>query len=197
MKRIIRTLLPVLVVSLAAGPALADKLIVFKNGKVMRAKDVTPDGKWTYADLGKGATVGVRTSDIQSIEDSAGSSQKEEGYMMAATENRGVSRDSGGRADRRGSSRRNRSSSVQERIEQRQRELEEQRKERRDQRDRRNKQSRDRSGANGLRPLQPFNQRNVRNSGGFRRSRMPGGFGQRVATDQRVVRPSDNDDEEQ
>ena len=54
-----------MVLAVATGPVLADKLIVFRNGKVMRAKSVSAEGAWTLVDLGKGATVGVRTADEQ------------------------------------------------------------------------------------------------------------------------------------
>lgn len=192
MKKTIRALLPLLVVTLAAGPALADKLVVFKNGKVLRAQGVTSEGQWTYADLGKGATVGVRTADILRIEESAGGGKKTEGYNMAATDNRGVSRSGGGRADRRSSTDIDRSASVQERIEQRQRELEQQRE---------SQQNADRGRSGNLRGApagmrqvtQPFNQRSSRTPSGLRRSRLGSGLGQRTVSDQRLDTSSAND----
>jgi hypothetical protein len=180
--------LSTLVVLMGSIPALAgDKLIVFKNGKVMRVSKVTADGAWTYADLGKGATVGVRTDAISRIEDAAGNSKDGGEYNRASTENRGVSRDTGGGADRGGDRGRERSASVQERIEARQQELENKRLEAAEARG-----SNGNLNVNGLRPLQPFNNsNNAAGAAGFRRSRLPGAGGKRLATDQRVVRPQD------
>lgn len=172
-----RLLAVMAVMALATAPALADKLIVFTNGKVLRAKEISSEGAWTLADLGKGATVGVRTADILRIEDAVGD-DKASGYNLASTENRGVSRSSG-RANRRDRSSEDRAASVQERIEQRQQELEEKR-----------NNARDRDRDSGRNPRQPFNN----NNRGFRRSRLPGAMGQRLATDQRVVKPSRGDD---
>ncbi|MBI3448084.1 MAG: hypothetical protein HY049_04065 [Acidobacteria bacterium] len=60
--------------ALAASPALADKLILFKNGKSMRAKTAKEDDKgWTRLEL-EGGLMGVKTSEIAAIQDAMGGS---------------------------------------------------------------------------------------------------------------------------
>lgn len=52
--------------------AAADKLVIFKNGKMLRVKGVEIDEQWARLDLGKGATIGVPTDHILGVEDSTG-----------------------------------------------------------------------------------------------------------------------------
>ncbi len=185
------------VLSLASGNAWADKLIVFKNGKVMRAKDVKVENGWTMASLGKDGTVGVRSDDVASIEDASGGGG-EATPNVASTEGRGVAREGGGGPSRSDDSDAEVSGSIQDRIEQRQQELQE-------------KQAQEAAEAPpavvvpGLRPLQQFNQPAA--GRGFRRSRninAPPVPGSRAATgiqqiqqreDVQEVEEDGNDDE--
>ncbi len=50
----------------------ADKLVIFKNGKMLRVKGVEIRDQWAHLDLGKGATIGVPTEQILGVEDSTG-----------------------------------------------------------------------------------------------------------------------------
>lgn len=68
----------------AAGPALADKLIVFKNGRTMRAKVVNEEKGWTRLELDGGNVVGFRTALVLSIEETSGSPAKIELPNLAA-----------------------------------------------------------------------------------------------------------------
>lgn len=53
----------------AAPPALADKLVLFKNGKTIRAKSAKEDDKgWTRLEL-DGGLVGVRTREIAVVQE--------------------------------------------------------------------------------------------------------------------------------
>jgi hypothetical protein len=148
-------------IPLLSTPAWADKLILFRNGKVLRAGSVKVENGWTLADLGKGNTLGVRSTEILRIED-AGSEAAGPASTpnMAATDGRGVTR-SGGGPSHADESEPEIQSSIQERIEQRQQQLEE----------RRNQEAQSQAGVvnPGLRPLTPFNQ--PAQSRGFRRSR--------------------------
>src|SRR5213593_4077548 len=63
-------LLPALFVAFLAPPAFADKVILFKNGKSIRAKSVKEDKGWTRLDL-DGGQVGVRTAQISTIQEAA------------------------------------------------------------------------------------------------------------------------------
>ncbi len=148
------------VLPLAAGNAWADKLIIFKNGKVMRAKEVKVENGWTMASVGKDGTVGVRSADVARVEDASGGGG-DATPNVASTEGRGVAREGGGGPGRADDSEAEISSSIQDRIEQRQQELQE-------------KQAQEAVetptvAVPGLRPLQPFNQPAA--GRGFRRSR--------------------------
>ncbi len=170
------------VTSLAAAPAWADKLILFKNGKALRVKSIKVENGWMMAEMGKGGTVGFRSADVFRVDEATGEGGGEATPNVASTEGRGVTRDSGApvRAD---DSEAEVSSAVQDRIEQRQQELQE-------------KQAQEAAGQNppgvvpGLRPLQPFNPaaaagRRVRRS----RNNPPTAVGSRAATGIREIQP--------
>ena len=158
-------LVAVAVMLMAAGPVLADQLIVFRNGKVMRSKSVRQEGPWTFAELGKGATIGVRTTDVLRIEEAVTSGKVESEYNRASTEGRGVSREGAGAESSEAGS--DQSGSIQERLEQRQQELEARRAEQEEQQPENSAVT----GVGGLVPLQqPVNNRTNR---GFRQSRNP------------------------
>ncbi|HZE89477.1 MAG TPA: hypothetical protein VE404_08020 [Verrucomicrobiae bacterium] len=60
--------------SLAAPPVLADKVILFKNGKTIRAKTAKADERgWTRLEF-DGGLIGVKTSEIAIIQDATGGS---------------------------------------------------------------------------------------------------------------------------
>ncbi|HXI02571.1 MAG TPA: hypothetical protein VNI57_05285 [Candidatus Saccharimonadales bacterium] len=208
------------VVLLSAVPALADKLILFKNGKILHAEKVSVVNGWTIADMGKGNQVGVLTSEVASVQDAAGNSAgKDDLPNIASTENRGVDRGGGGASfdGGGGDDSSDRAMSVQERIQQRQEELAERRAEAADQA----KDNQNDEGQNpapgiipGLRPLQQLNQgANLNRNRGFRTSRNVTGLQtptptptptqpqnqtlnplqRRVGTTQRVVQPDPND----
>lgn len=199
------------VVMLATVPALADKLIVFKNGKILHAEKVKVVNGWTIADMGKGNEVGVLSSEVASVEDAAGDSGKDKLPNIASTDNRGVDRGGGASFDRGGGDPSERAMSVQERIQQRQEELAARRAEATDQaKENQNDESRNPAAGiiPGLRPLQQLNQGvNLNRNRGFRRS--PNALGQqatpqtqtqslnplqrRVGTTQRVQPPDPND----
>jgi hypothetical protein len=85
-----------MVLALAAGSAMADKLIIFKNGKVLRVKSVTEEQGWTLAEIGEGNTVGVRTTQIAMVQEAAGDSGKSAPLPnQASVDNRGVNRGGG------------------------------------------------------------------------------------------------------
>jgi len=56
----------------AAGPVHAEKLIVFKNGKTIRAKSIKQEKGWSRLELEGGNLVGVRTPLILSVEEASG-----------------------------------------------------------------------------------------------------------------------------
>jgi hypothetical protein len=61
------------VASLAgSSPALADKLVIFKNGKAMRVKSVTKDGNWLKCEFDNNDFLSVPADRIGSIEDASG-----------------------------------------------------------------------------------------------------------------------------
>src|SRR6266850_6823898 len=69
--RIAALFLFALFVAFAAPPALADKIILFKNGKSMRAKSVKEDKGWTRLEI-DGGSVGVQSIQISMIQEAAG-----------------------------------------------------------------------------------------------------------------------------
>ena len=73
MKRISRLMAIGLVLAAAgaAGPAHADKLVVFKNGKALKAKSVTKDGAWLKCEFEGTNFISVKASSVDSIEEAA------------------------------------------------------------------------------------------------------------------------------
>jgi hypothetical protein len=73
MKRISRLLAIglVLAAGAAAGPAHADKLVVFKNGKALKAKSVTKDGIWLKCEFEGNNFISVKSASVESIEEAA------------------------------------------------------------------------------------------------------------------------------
>jgi hypothetical protein len=69
-------LAPLCALALAAPDAMADKLVIFKNGKAMRVKAATPEGKWLKFDLDGENFIAVRASEVQGMEDVAGGSSE-------------------------------------------------------------------------------------------------------------------------
>lgn len=75
LRRAILTLSVILsVLCLAPRPASADKLVVFKNGKAMKVKSVTMDGKWAKCEFEDKNFISVHSSTILNIEDAASGS---------------------------------------------------------------------------------------------------------------------------
>jgi hypothetical protein len=70
MKRL-PVLLTVVVALGAAGAAHADKLIIFKNGKAMRAHSVAQDGVWLKCEFENKNFISVKASSVASIEEAA------------------------------------------------------------------------------------------------------------------------------
>ncbi|HEY3176215.1 MAG TPA: hypothetical protein VGK94_10725 [Candidatus Polarisedimenticolia bacterium] len=54
-----------------SSPALADKLVIFKNGKAMRVKSAVPNGKWLKCELDDKNFISVHESTILVIEEAA------------------------------------------------------------------------------------------------------------------------------
>jgi len=54
---------------LTGSPSLADKMVLFKNGKVMRVQDVESKEGWTTLKLGKDGAMGVRNDQILGVEE--------------------------------------------------------------------------------------------------------------------------------
>lgn len=81
--------------------ASADKLVIFKNGKILRVKGVDVGDLWTHLDLGKGAKMGVRTEHILGVEDSTGKGGNRASLPnQASVGGRGGSAGGGGGASR-------------------------------------------------------------------------------------------------
>ncbi len=59
---------------LATPDAMADKLVIFKNGKAMRVKSATLENKWLKFDLDGENFIAVRASEVEAMEDVAGGS---------------------------------------------------------------------------------------------------------------------------
>jgi len=57
-------------VCLCASPAHADKLVIFKNGKALRVKSITHDGKWMRLEFDGKDFLAVPASGIATVEDS-------------------------------------------------------------------------------------------------------------------------------
>jgi hypothetical protein len=55
----------------AAGPAHADKLVVFKNGKALKAKSIIKDGAWLKCEFEGNNSISVKASSVDSIEEAA------------------------------------------------------------------------------------------------------------------------------
>jgi len=70
-RRLVKALALVAFVLLAVSPVLADKLILFKNGKSMKAKSVKEDKGWTRLEL-EGGVVGVRSLEIALVQEAIG-----------------------------------------------------------------------------------------------------------------------------
>jgi hypothetical protein len=62
--------------ALAAPDAMADKLVIFKNGKAMRVKSATLENKWLKFDLDGENFIAVKASEVQTMEDVAGGSSE-------------------------------------------------------------------------------------------------------------------------
>ena len=56
---------------LAPGPASADKLVVFKNGKAMKVKSITHDGKWLKCEFDDKNYLAVEATKVLNIEEVA------------------------------------------------------------------------------------------------------------------------------
>lgn len=79
-------LLLAVAVAAASGPAFADKLVVFKNGKTLRAKSVKEEKGWSRLELEGGSFVGVRASLVQGVEEtSSGTTTKSESLPNQAS----------------------------------------------------------------------------------------------------------------
>ncbi len=61
---------------LATPDAMADKLVIFKNGKAMRVKSATLESKWLKFDLDGENFIAVRASEVEAMEDVAGGSSE-------------------------------------------------------------------------------------------------------------------------
>lgn len=59
----------VAILSLTPRAALADKLVVFKNGKAMKVKSISQDGKWVKCEFEEKNYLAVEASRILSVED--------------------------------------------------------------------------------------------------------------------------------
>jgi len=59
----------VLAPGLSGGPAYADKLVLFKNGKVMRVKTTTQDAKWLKCDFDGGNYISVPLAAVLKVEE--------------------------------------------------------------------------------------------------------------------------------
>jgi hypothetical protein len=64
-------LLTLAVTVAAAGAAHADKLVIFKNGKAMRAHSVTQDGIWLKCEFENKNYISVKASSVAGIEEAA------------------------------------------------------------------------------------------------------------------------------
>src|SRR5688572_32364573 len=64
-------LLTVVAALAAAGSARADKLVIFKNGKALKATSVVKDGLWLKCEFDKGNFISVKASAVESIEEAA------------------------------------------------------------------------------------------------------------------------------
>ncbi len=62
------------VLTLSAGPAAADKLVVFKNGKAMRVKSVQNEGKWMKCEFEDKNFISVLASTVADVEEAVSSS---------------------------------------------------------------------------------------------------------------------------
>jgi len=69
--------LAILVAALAGGTAFADKVILFKNGKSMRAKTVKDDKGWSRLEI-DGGVIGVKSSEIALVQEASGGSPAKE-----------------------------------------------------------------------------------------------------------------------
>jgi hypothetical protein len=67
------TLWAVILAFLAAGEAVADKLVVFHNGRTLRVKELRQDGEWSYLELGERSEIGVPENLIAAVIDIEGS----------------------------------------------------------------------------------------------------------------------------
>jgi hypothetical protein len=63
------------ILCLTSGPASADKLVLFKNGKAMRVKTVTSDGQWLKCEFEDKNFLSVRASSVLGVEDAVLGSQ--------------------------------------------------------------------------------------------------------------------------
>ncbi|MGH9866967.1 MAG: hypothetical protein ACREAA_02220 [Candidatus Polarisedimenticolia bacterium] len=71
---IVRTLAILLVLAVAgvfSGAVHADKLVVFKNGKALKAKSVVEDGQWLKCEFEDNNFISVKASLVQGIEEAA------------------------------------------------------------------------------------------------------------------------------
>jgi hypothetical protein len=69
--RWVNALALIALVALTITPALADKVVLFKNGKSMKAKSVKEDKGWTRLEI-EGGVVGVRSFEISLVQDAVG-----------------------------------------------------------------------------------------------------------------------------
>jgi hypothetical protein len=71
-----------LIFMMGALPALADKLVLFKNGKVMRVKSVDTKDGWTRMKIGKKNIMAVRSSYILAVEEAAAAGKNSVGSSL-------------------------------------------------------------------------------------------------------------------
>lgn len=69
-KRVLIGAMALAIAALGARPALAEKLVIFKNGKALRVKSVTQDGKWLRLEFDGKDFMAIPFSGVASIEDS-------------------------------------------------------------------------------------------------------------------------------
>jgi hypothetical protein len=69
-KRVLIGALALALAALGARPALAEKLVIFKNGKALRVKSIKEDGKWLRLEFDGKDFLAVPFSGVASIEDS-------------------------------------------------------------------------------------------------------------------------------
>jgi hypothetical protein len=77
-KGIITVVVAILFSAVASGPAWADKLVIFKNGKALRVKSAKQDGKWLKCEFEDKSFISVLNAGVLSVEESVAGSREGE-----------------------------------------------------------------------------------------------------------------------